>query len=158
MKTLIVYYTRTGTTRIAAEAIKNALGDEAHLDEIKDKKDRQGIKGYLISGREAAKQALADIEEHKYDPAKYDLVVIGTPVWVGLCAPAIRTYIEHHKQYFKKVALFSTQGGDKTQRVFADLKEQLGREAVAEEYFATKTVRQNKFQGKLKNFVDKINK
>lgn len=156
MKTLIVYYTRTGTTRIVAEALKAKLGDLADIEELIDNKNRSGVKGYMLSGRDAVKKTKADIREHKYDPAKYDLIILGTPVWVGLCAPAIRTYIDKHKGYFKQVAVYSTQGGGKEQRVFGDLIGQLGNEPVAKEFFTTKAVRQNSYEEKLNNFIYKL--
>ena len=51
MKVLVAFYSRTGSTKLVAEAIAQALN--ADVEEIKDKKDRNGIFGFLKSGYEA---------------------------------------------------------------------------------------------------------
>ena len=87
MKILIVYYSRTGTTKkIAEELSKNFNAD---LEEIVDKKNRAGAIGWVMSGRDNIKKALTEIEEVKNDPSQYDLVIFGSPNWVGTIAPAI---------------------------------------------------------------------
>ncbi|MFH2027554.1 MAG: hypothetical protein ABIJ08_00305 [Nanoarchaeota archaeon] len=89
MKTLITYYSRTGTTRKVANEIAVQLGCDT--DEIIDKTKRSGPLGYITSGRDAMKKSLTEIETKK-DPSQYDLVIIGTPIWAWTMAPAIRTY------------------------------------------------------------------
>ena len=51
MKVLVVYYSRTGNTKFVAEAIAQSL--EADIEEIKDKKNRMGVFGFLRCGYEA---------------------------------------------------------------------------------------------------------
>ena len=111
----------------------------------------------MAAGRDALKKRLTELEEHKFDPANYDLVILGTPVWVGTMSAAIRTYVEKHKEYFKAAAFFSTQGSSKRQRVFDDLKAVSGLDPVAEEYFTTKEVRQDQYREKLYGFIEKLN-
>lgn len=107
MKTLVVYYSRTGNTRKAAESIAKHLN--ADIDEIIDKKNRtRKIIGWLIAGKDASQKKLTEIEYEK-NPDDYDLVIIGTPVWAWTMTPAIRTYLSKNK--FKKVAFFCTSGG-----------------------------------------------
>ena len=94
MKTLVVYYSLTGNTRKIALKIAKNLG--ADLDEIIDKKNY----GDKAMGKK-------DLEiDFKKDPSKYDLVVIGSPVWgFGHC-PFARLYMK--KNNFKQVAFFCT--------------------------------------------------
>jgi flavodoxin len=110
-KILVAYYSRTGTTKKLAENIAKILN--ADIDEIIDKKSRSGPIGFLTGGRDAMKRKETTIETKK-NPEKYDLVVIGTPVWAGNVTPAVRTYLTTYN--FKKVAFFCTFGGssDKT--------------------------------------------
>lgn len=151
MKTLIVYYTRTNTTKTFAEALAKELS--ADLEELKEDGDYSGALGYLRAGRAAITKNEVTIHEHKFDPANYDLVIIGTPVWAGLCAPAIRTYIKEHKQFFRQTAIFATQGSEKRQKALDDLKEQLEEEPISELFLSTKEVRQGNFEDKLKDFI-----
>ena len=154
MKTLIVYFTRTGTTEIAAKALQTKL--QCDIEKIIDHKDWSGPIGWLAAGRQALKKNLTEIEEAKFEPAGYDLVIIGTPVWAGLCPPAIRTYISRHKEQFKKIAFFTTQGSAKRQKVFDDLKDQIGIAPLSELHLQTKEVRGDAYMEKLEEFVLKF--
>ena len=154
MKILIVFYSRTNTTKKIAEELGNKLG--AAVEELKDNKNWSGLLGYMRAGRAAVAGKLVDLKEHKYDPANYDLIVIGTPVWVGRMAPAVRTYTKEHRQYFNKVAFFTTQGGAKRQRAFDNLKDLTGKEPVAELMLRTKEVVNDNYKEKLQDFVNII--
>lgn len=54
MKTLVVFYSRTGNTKKMAKILAKEL--HADIDEIVDLKNRKGILGYIFSGRDAMKQ------------------------------------------------------------------------------------------------------
>ena len=53
---LVVYFSRTGHTRVLAEGIARALG--ADLEEIRDRTDRTGLLGWLRSGAETVHCAI----------------------------------------------------------------------------------------------------
>jgi len=103
MKTLVVYYTRTGNTKFIAETIAGELG--ADLEEVIDLKKRKGILGFLKAGRDAMLGKETEIAQKK-NPAEYDLIIIGQPIWAGSPTPAIRTYLKKNDLSGKKVALF----------------------------------------------------
>lgn len=107
VKSLMVFYSRTGTTRKAAEEISNLL--KSDIEEVIDMKNRTGALGWFISGIDAALKRLTVIKETKNDPASYDVVVLGTPVWVGTMSSPIRTFISQNKGHLRKVA-FCTCG------------------------------------------------
>ncbi|MBD3164146.1 hypothetical protein GF323_03030 [Candidatus Woesearchaeota archaeon] len=153
MKPLVVYYSRTGTTREAALGIAENLN--AEIEEIKDKKSRKGIRGWLSAGKDAATKNPADITEIKKNPKEYDLVVIGTPVWAGTMAPAIRTYLNQHK--IKKAAFFCTSGSGKEAVTFSDMLEiALGSKLVAQLSLSAKDVKSKKIGEKLNRFIAQI--
>lgn len=77
MKTLLVYYSRSGHTAKIAQELADAL--ECDIEEIIDTKNRSGIIGWLRSGRDAMNQSLTLLKDPVNDPADYDLLVIGTP-------------------------------------------------------------------------------
>jgi flavodoxin len=128
----------------------------ADLEEVIDKRDRSGVKGYVLGGRDALKKYLTEIEPLKRDVAAYDLVVLGTPVWAGTMAPAIRTVIAENKEKFKKVAFFSTQGSEKLQKVFAAMEEASGLKPEAVLYLSTRAVKRGEVGDKLKEFAREI--
>jgi flavodoxin len=104
MKTLVVYYTRTGNSKFAAETIAAELG--ADLEEVVDLKNRQGRLAYMSCGRDAMSGKETEIAPTKRNPSEYDLIVIAQPVWAWSPTPAIRTYVNKNDLSGKKVALF----------------------------------------------------
>ncbi|MFA6134511.1 MAG: flavodoxin [Phycisphaerae bacterium] len=151
MKTLVVYYSRSGITRTVAQAIAAALG--ADLEEIIDTKDRSGALGYLAAGRDAMKRKPADIQPPQKDPAAYDRVILGTPVWAFTMTPAIRAYVERFRGGLKRVAFFCTQGGSGDQRTFAHLAELTGLQAEATLTVLEKEVKAGTHAAKVSEFV-----
>lgn len=115
MKSLVVYYTRTGNARFVAETIAAEIG--ADVEEVIDLKKRTGALGYLSGGSDARRGKETEISPTKKLPSEYDLVIVGTPVWAGRPAPAILTYLKKHDFADKKVAVFFTQGGKKPQAI-----------------------------------------
>jgi flavodoxin len=121
MKSLVVYYSRSGNTRFVAEKISQKIGGD--IEEIIDKKRRKGPLGFVIGGFDATRGRKTDIAEMKKSPRDYDLIVVGTPMWNKRITPAVRTYLEDNKFSEKRVALFSTNNGSQSERVFKTLKE-----------------------------------
>jgi flavodoxin len=152
MKTLVVFYSRSGSTKKIAQTLAKKLG--ADLDEIIDHTDRSGIKGWLLAGRDAMKQSLTDISVKK-DPKKYDLIVVGSPVWAWTGAPAVRTYLTKYKSQIKKVAIFTTSGSDAPDKTVASLEGVLGQKSIAFTGFTGAELSQN-HDSKLNDFVKKL--
>jgi flavodoxin len=154
MKTLIIYYSRTGTTKKLAENIKLKLPSE--IEEITDTKDRKGPIGYMFSGRDAMRRKLSDLNPINFNPAEFDLVVIGTPVWVANISAPVRTYLEKFKGQFKKVAFFSTMGSSGSDRTFNEMEKIVGVKPVASLSLTTVEVRQEKDGEKIDEFIKKL--
>ena len=106
MKSLVVYYSRSGTTRFVSEKISQEIG--ADIEEIVDKKTRKGRLGFVVGGFEATREKTTEIAETQKSPCDYDLIVVGTPMWNKRVAPAVRTYLKRNDLSEKKVALFCT--------------------------------------------------
>ncbi len=106
VKTLVVYYSRTGNTKFIAETIAAELG--ADIEEIVDLKNRDGNVGWMSGLRDVFGNRQTKIAPAKKTPKDYDLVVVGTPDWAWSPAPAIRTYLSGCDFSGKKVALFFT--------------------------------------------------
>lgn len=51
MRTLVIYYTRTGNSKFAAEMVAAELG--ADIEEVVDLKKRKGRLAYMSCGRDA---------------------------------------------------------------------------------------------------------
>jgi flavodoxin len=151
MKTLITFYSRTGTTKKVAEELAKLL--KADTEEILDVKSRAGALGYLRSGREAMKRVQPEIFKPKIDASQYDLVVIGTPVWGWNMASPVRSYIS--KQKFKNVAFFLTMGGS-FGKTFEEMEAASGKKPKAVLALMTKEVAGKQHLDKVNGFVKAI--
>ena len=115
MKSLVVYYSRTGNARYVAQIIVSQIGSD--IEEVIDLKKRGGVLGFLSGGKDARNGKETEISPSTKSPADYDLIVVGTPIWAGKPTPAILTYLKKNDLSGKKVAVFFTQGGKKPQGV-----------------------------------------
>jgi flavodoxin len=149
MKSLVVFYSRTGTTKKIAELITKTLNCES--EEIIDTKKRTGfIIGFFKSGYAAVREKLTVIEKIQKNPELYDLIILGTPIWASRMTPAIRTYISENKSQFKSVAFFCTEGGDKGFKAFDSMELLCEKKPVS-------TLEINKKEIKNGSYIDKIN-
>jgi len=115
-KVLIVYYSRTGTTR-KVEAELAAMGGW-DLERVIDTRSREGLLGYLRAGLDALFERHTTLAPSREDPASYDFVVVGTPVWNGSVSTPIRTWLAEHAGRLPPLAFFATEGGRGGQRAF----------------------------------------
>ena len=70
MKTLVVYYTRSGHTRIVAELFRQMF--KADIEVITDPKSRKGLFGFIRSGFESVKGKCPPINPIQFDASQYD--------------------------------------------------------------------------------------
>ncbi|GAA0331190.1 hypothetical protein GCM10009087_46690 [Sphingomonas oligophenolica] len=108
-RTLVVFYSRTGHVRTVAKLVADACG--ADLEEIRDVRPRHGMFGWLRSAREARRGDLPEIAALQHDPADYDLVVLGTPVWASAMASPMRSFLSEQGSRCRAIATFCTMGG-----------------------------------------------
>jgi flavodoxin len=153
MKTLIVYYSRTGMTKKVALKLAGELGMDVDIEELVDKNKRSGVVGYLMSGRDAMQKKLTTIEPLRYNPAEYDLVILGTPTWAYAMACAMRTYLTDHTGEIKQAAFFATNGSDGGDKAIKQMAELSGLKARAELVLTSKEASQDNYPEKLKEFI-----
>lgn len=128
-KVLVVYYSRSGTTRTLASAIAKSLGSD--IEEIVEPRDRNGFIGYIRSLIETARRQPSAIEPSREDPSAYDLVIIGSPVWAGSIPAPVRSYLAANKARLPEVAFFCTLSGRGSESMFAQMQILLGKSPQA---------------------------
>jgi flavodoxin len=135
MKTAVVIYSHNGNCAFVAEQIKNQLqADLLHL-QMKDEKRPKGFAVILWGGGMVFMKKKPPLKPYTFDPAAYDLIVIGAPVWAGTPAPPIQTFLSETGISGKKIALFVSHGGGKG-KALEKFKALLpGNEIVAEKDF-----------------------
>lgn len=154
-KILVAYYSKSGNTERLAKDIASGLG--ADLEKIEDQKNRSGILGVIFGGRDAVKKLGTRIGPIKFDPAGYDLVVIGTPVWGSNIVPAVRTYLNENKGKIKNLAFFETSGGTPAEKLAASVEEVFGKKVISMAGFIQKEMSAgNIYKEKADSFIEKI--
>jgi len=123
MKTLVLYYSRTGNTKFVADEIAKKLG--ADIEEIAEAEDRKGLRGYLRAGKETLLKSKSKIKPLKHKIEDYDVIYIGQPIWAWNVIPPIRGLLHRYRFTGKKVGLFCTMGGSGDKRCFKSMREAL---------------------------------
>lgn len=115
MKTLVAYFSASGTTAKVAETLAKATNADVY--EIKpavpytradldwmNKKSRSSVEMSDKSSRPELADKSADI-------ANYDTVLLGFPIWWYVAPTIINTFLESYDFSGKKIVLFATSGG-----------------------------------------------
>lgn len=153
MKILIVYYSRIGTTAKIAKELSREL--KCDIEEIHDQKNRKGILGWFIAGRDGMSKRTTPIGRTVKNPSDYDLVIIGTPIWVNT-SPATRTYLKDNAKKLKKVAFFCTMGGQSGKKVFEEMEQITGKKPIAVMDLRERDVKSGNCQQALPEFTSRL--
>jgi hypothetical protein len=128
-KVLIVFYSRTGTTRLLAEAIARAT--QGDVEELRERHSRRGLIGWLRSGYDGTYKRSAATLPLRHRPQDYDLVFVGSPTWnQALCSP-VRGFLRAHARELPAVALFATCAGRGAELVTDEMAELLAHPPLA---------------------------
>ncbi len=115
MKTLVAYFSATGTTEAVAKDLAEVAG--ATLYEIKpevkytaadlDWRDKQSRSSVEMADKSSRPAIVKDLK----DADSYDIIYIGFPVWWYTAPTIINSFIDTYGFKGKTVILFATSGG-----------------------------------------------
>ena len=125
MRTLVVYYSRTGTTERIARMLAAEFG--ADMERIRCPGCGPGGRGLLRTILIALGLIEPPISSAAYDPATYDLVLVGTPVWAWSAAAPVRLWLRREARNLPEYAIFATAGGSSFRRAFAAIETLAGK-------------------------------
>ena len=119
-KTIVLYYSATGTTKAIAEYIAQQLGADLHAVQAAQPYTSTDLNWHDTSTRATVEQhqhnSRVAIKDDLPDLADYDNVVIGHPIWWGIPPRLVATLIDQLDLNGKYVALFATSGGSTYER------------------------------------------
>ena len=137
-KTLVAYFSATGTTEKAAKLIVEVTGGT--LYEIQPEKEyvTADLDWHNKSSRSSVEMSNAKLRPTlKSKPenlADYDIIYIGFPIWWNSAPRIINTFIESGDFSGKTIILFATSGGSsisnsekELQKTYSNLKWQKGK-------------------------------
>jgi flavodoxin len=123
VKTLILFYSRTGTTQVVANALATAL--DATIARIECPKYKGGWFRYLLAGYDSVKGRLPPIDVPDLAFRDYDAIILGTPIWTSYPALPMRSFLSGKPDLPDRVSLFLTYGGhsvpQKAEQFISDL-------------------------------------
>ena len=120
MKSLVVYYSLTDKTKLAGQAIAEALS--AALAEVKERKPRSpGGLTYLTGGVGAFLNRGSAISPIDVDLRQYERIFVGSPVWASRPVPAINALIYGTDFEGRSVIPFFTMGGDNAEKAVTNI-------------------------------------
>ncbi len=126
MKSLVVYYSLTGKTKLVSQTIAETLN--ATLLEIKETKPRRpGLFVYLTGGLAAITNRGSQINPIDVDLKQHERIFIGSPVWASRPAPATNSFIYKTGFEGRSVIPFFTMGGDNSEKALANITAKIER-------------------------------
>ncbi len=128
MKTLVAYFSATGTTEAVAKDLAFVTG--ATLYEIKpeekytakdlDWRDKESRSSMEMADKTSRPAIVKDLK----DADSFDVIYIGFPVWWYTAPTIINTFIETYGFEGKTVIFFATSGGSTIDKTNQDFKAQ----------------------------------
>ena len=120
MKSLVVYYSLTGKTKLVSQVIAETLN--AMLLEIEDAKPRKRwFLVYLTGGFAAVTNRGSKIKPIDIDLKQYETIFIGSPNWGSRPTPAINSFIYKTNFEGRSIVPFFTMGGDDWDKALANI-------------------------------------
>jgi flavodoxin len=153
-KILVVYFSRTGTTQKAAKRLASLL--DADVEGIVEDRDRRGVIEYLRAGYEAAFQLAGPYLPLQFDPKRYDLVVIATPIWNASLASPVRSYLRANRERLTRIATLITCGGMGMARVERQIEREAGLPILAAASLTDRDRKQKNDQWKIEDLARSI--
>lgn len=129
-KSVIVYYSQTGATKVVAEALQRTTGADMELIEAVNPYGGDFSQTIKRCKDEIDSGTLVAIKPLKINIAEYDTIYVGYPVWFGTFAPPMGTFLKTANLEGKVVVPFCTFGSGGLTNTVASLKADLTKSTV----------------------------
>lgn len=125
-KTLVAYFSATGTTQHVAGLISEVTNGELYAicpeqpytSEDLDWTNKESRSTIEMQDK-TSRPAMTDM---KADMNGYDVIYIGFPIWWDKAPTIINTFIEHYNLADKDLYVFATSGGSEITNAYSELK------------------------------------
>lgn len=125
-KTLVAYFSASGTTQKVAQQLAEAAGADlfeitpaqAYTDADLDWRNKQSRSSREMNDKSSRPAIKSKVQNMK----NYDVVYVGFPIWWNTCPTIINTFMEAYDFTGKTVIPFATSGGSSVKKSCEDLK------------------------------------
>jgi hypothetical protein len=154
MSVLVVYYSLSGTTRAVATALASELG--ADIEEIRCGRYSPRFGGFLRAAYDSWRGNLPAIEPLAHVPSRYDLLVVGGPVWAWNACTPVRVILRRAAHELSNAAFFVTVGGVGFKRALRTMETLAGLRPAATLVVRTKDVEDGNFGTAVASFASAL--
>lgn len=151
-KTLVLYYSQTGTTKAVAEEIQRLLGCD--IDSIIAVNPYNGDYGQTIARwmQESKDSVKTELKPLNVDLEDYDTIFLGFPIWGGTYALPMASFLADNKLEGKRVVTFATFGSGGIEKATIDAAVTLPAAEVKEGY-GVRNARISKAPAEIRRFL-----
>ncbi len=152
-KVLVVFYSRTGTSRQLATtlaALKAWAAGEI-VDARAGRGDWRCVLDSLLTRRPR-------IRYQGPPPEQFETVVLVAPIWMYRLAGPMRSFVAQYRQSLRTVAVVTSMGGRGAPNAVAEIARILGRSPVLTAAFTDRDVQSGQCASQLKGFADAVEK
>jgi flavodoxin len=125
MKSLVVYFSLDGHTRLIADIIASETGADTHELKPVNEKARRGFAKFFWGGKSVIFNEKPKLQALLPDISAYDVVFIGTPIWASSFAPPVNTFLSNIPNSPRSVMLFACCSGGSATKCFDKMKVRL---------------------------------
>ena len=125
-KTLVAYFSATGTTRKVAKNLASALNADIYEITPKELYTDADLNWHDKNSRSSVemrdKSSRPEMKDDNFSTDDYDTVYLGFPIWWYVAPTIVNTFLEKHDFSNKTIILFATSGGSRFGKTVENLK------------------------------------
>lgn len=125
MNRAVVYYSLSGNTKEAAKVIARKLGAKIFEIDLVKPLPNNTVRQMLVGGMQSTFGRRPKIKGVPDNIDYYDEIILGMPVWAGMPASPVNTFIKNYGVADKIDAVFTFSGGGDNDRCLAQLSKSL---------------------------------
>lgn len=125
MSKAVIYYSLTGNTKEAAKEIARKLGAKLFEIDLAKPLPRKPAAKMLVGGMQSTFGRTPKIKGVPDNIDYYDEIILGMPIWAGLPAAPVNTFIKKYGVADRINAVFTFSGGGDNDRCIAQLSKKL---------------------------------
>lgn len=153
-KSLIVYFSKTGTTERIANEIKDITGSDIVKIETVNPYPEDYNETVEIAQNEKNEKARPEIKTTVDNLDQYDTIYLGYPIWWSTMPMAVFTFIENNNLEGKTIIPFSTHKGSGLGSSVSDLKTALPNSTIKDGLACNSSTT----TAQIKNWIENSNK